>query len=114
SGGNERLQQKQMAEIVADQSLMTGDPPVLVAGDFNNGPLLHSRSLSSLTRAAFVDALGEAAGRGPTSLGERHPIDWIFVKHMSPRQGRIVDAPAASDHFPVIAALGRAAAMGVS
>jgi endonuclease/exonuclease/phosphatase family metal-dependent hydrolase len=114
SGGNEPLQQKQMAEILADQARLAGGTPVLVAGDFNNGPLLHSISLSSLTHASFIDALGDSAHRGPTSTGGRHPIDWIFVKHMAAGRGRVVDAAAASDHSPVIAAFGRPAALSVS
>jgi endonuclease/exonuclease/phosphatase family metal-dependent hydrolase len=104
SGGNERLQQRQMAEIVADQARTIDGEPVVIAGDFNNRPAAHSLTLRSLTRASFVDALGDAAGRGPTSLGQRQPIDWIFGKHMSEGTGRVVDAAAASDHSPVITA----------
>src|SRR5205085_10328029 len=88
------------------------DRPVSSAGDFNNGPALGSLTLRSLARASFVDAVGEdASGRGPTSLGQAHPIDWIFVKHMTPGQGRVIAAPAASDHSPVIAAFGAIAAV---
>jgi endonuclease/exonuclease/phosphatase family metal-dependent hydrolase len=106
SGGNYRLQHKQMAEIVADQSALERSTPVLIAGDFNNGPLAHSPTLSSLASAAFMDALGgDAARRGPTSLGQAHPIDWIFIKHLAPANGRIIDAKMASDHSPVVAAL---------
>jgi endonuclease/exonuclease/phosphatase (EEP) superfamily protein YafD len=61
--------------------------------------------LGSLSAAAFADALGEAESRGPTSAGQQHPIDWIFVRNISPIRGRIVDSRAASDHFPVITAL---------
>ena len=112
SGGNESLKQRQMAEIVADQAGAIGDTPVIIAGDFNNRPALRSLTLRSLARASFVDALGEdASGRGPTSLGQAHPIDWIFVKHMTPGQGRVIAAPAASDHSPVIAAFGAIAAV---
>jgi endonuclease/exonuclease/phosphatase (EEP) superfamily protein YafD len=59
----------------------------------------------SLNSAAFADALGELGHRGPTSSGEGHPIDWIFVKNITPIRGRVVDVMNASDHFPVIAAL---------
>jgi endonuclease/exonuclease/phosphatase family metal-dependent hydrolase len=111
SGGNESLQRLQMAEILAHQvRAMTETAPVLIAGDFNNGPLVHSPALRSLARARFDDALGDAAQRGPTSLGQIHPIDWIFVKNIAPLRGRVVDAPAASDHSPVLAALGVSAA----
>jgi len=105
SGGNEPLQRRQIAEILADQSLEGSSAPVLIGGDFNNGPLLRSSMFGSLNAAAFNDALGEAGKRGPTSFGQRHPIDWIFVRNVTPVRGRVVDAPPASDHFPVLAAL---------
>jgi endonuclease/exonuclease/phosphatase family metal-dependent hydrolase len=106
SGGNESLGRRQMAEILAHRhASMTETTPVLIAGDFNNGPLIHSRALESLAAARFDDALGDAGQRGPTSLGQLHPIDWIFVKNVAPRNGRVVDASVASDHSPVLAAL---------
>jgi endonuclease/exonuclease/phosphatase family metal-dependent hydrolase len=115
SGGNERLQHAQMAEIVADQATLTGDVPVLVGGDFNNSPTVRSLSLSSLTHASFIDALGtDASARGPTSRGQTHPIDWIFIKHMAPAAGRVVHADAASDHSPVMVALGAAAVLAAT
>lgn len=114
SGGNETLKQRQMAEIVADQSGGTDDTPVIIAGDFNNQPARRSLMLRSLARASFIDALGDPAGRGPTSLGQPHPIDWIFVKHMESARGHVVDAEAASDHSPVIAAFGPRVAVTAS
>lgn len=106
SGGNERLQQRQMAEIVADQATARKDTPVIIAGDFNNQPALRSLTLRSLASASFIDALGDPTGRGPTSLGQTHPIDWIFMKHLDSARGHVVDAKAASDHSPVMAVLG--------
>jgi endonuclease/exonuclease/phosphatase (EEP) superfamily protein YafD len=97
-----------MDEIVADSRETTGNTPILIAGDFNNKPALQSLTLRSLARASFVDALGDAEKRGPTSLGQAHAIDWIFAKHTVPVRGRIIDAPKASDHSPVMAAFGRA------
>jgi endonuclease/exonuclease/phosphatase family metal-dependent hydrolase len=114
SGGNERLKQRQMAEIVTDQSRAAQDTPVIIAGDFNNQPALRSLTLRSLARASFIDALGDPAGRGPTSLGQAHPIDWIFMKHMAAARGHVVDAHAASDHSPVMAALGARVAIAAS
>jgi endonuclease/exonuclease/phosphatase family metal-dependent hydrolase len=114
SGGNERLQQRQMAEIVADQARAAQDTPVIIAGDFNNQPALRSLTLRSLAHASFIDALGDPAGRGPTSLGQAHPIDWIFVKHMDTGRGEVIDAQAASDHSPVMAALGARVALAGS
>jgi endonuclease/exonuclease/phosphatase family metal-dependent hydrolase len=114
SGSNRRLQQQQMAEIVADQAAV-GESAVLIGGDFNNGPIPHSLTLSSLADASFVDALGgDAAKRGPTSLGQRQPIDWIFIRRLTPGAGQIVDAKAASDHSPVMAALSLAASFGAN
>jgi endonuclease/exonuclease/phosphatase family metal-dependent hydrolase len=114
SGGNERLQQRQMAEIVADQAGDPSESPVVIAGDFNNKPARRSLTLRSLTRASFIDALGDPARRGPTSLGQTHPIDWIFVKHLDAARGYVVDAAAASDHSPVMAALGARVAVTAS
>ena len=111
SGGNETLQRRQIAEILADQAHEGTRVPVIIGGDFNNGPLLRSSMFGSLTAAAFADALGEAAKRGPTSAGQQHPIDWIFVKNVTALRGRIVGTPPASDHFPVYAAIDAASTL---
>lgn len=106
SGHNDPLQKRQMAEILESQARgMASDKPVIIGGDFNNGPILRSAMFGSLNSASFADALGELGQRGPTSFGERHPIDWIFVKNITPIRGRVVDVMNASDHFPVMAAL---------
>ena len=106
SGENARIKRRQMAEILADQSKhATAGIPVVIGGDFNSGPIRGASFFRSLTGAAFADALGEAGERGPTSTGQRDPIDWIFVKNVKPLSGRVVDGAAASDHFPVLAAL---------
>jgi len=56
--------------------------------------------------AAFLDALPAVGDRGPTSAGQEHPIDWIFVKGLTSSDGRVVSTPAAaSDHYPLIATL---------
>lgn len=124
SGDDARLKSAQMAEVVADQAAeaareaaRTGAPgPVLIAGDFNNPPIGHSPMFAPLVAAEFTDALGEAAGRRPTSRGSGHPIDWIFVKGAAPvsGRGRIVDAESASDHSPVVAALRATQAVALS
>ena len=104
SGGNQGIKRRQMAEILLHQSRMNETTPVVIAGDFNNGPLIGSRELGSLTAARFDDALGDAVGRGPTSAGQSHPIDWIFSKNVATLRGRVVNSTTASDHFPVMAA----------
>jgi endonuclease/exonuclease/phosphatase family metal-dependent hydrolase len=117
SGGNGRLKREQMAEVLADQAAeaarqasRTEAARVLIAGDFNGSPDGHSPMFASLTAAEFTDALGEWTGRVPTSRGQRHPIDWIFVKGMTAVSGlgRVVDARSASDHSPVLAAVPQA------
>ena len=110
SGRDDSLQRTQIAEILAYENRAgTDDDPVVIGGDFNNGPVLRASMFGRLTAAAFEDALGKADGRGPTSEGQLHPIDWIFVKNASPTRGRIVQAPSASDHFPLFVALTSAA-----
>jgi endonuclease/exonuclease/phosphatase family metal-dependent hydrolase len=106
SGENAGIKRRQMSEILADQLRYAADGvPVVIGGDFNSGPIRGASTFRSLVGAAFADALGDAGTRGPTSLGQRDPIDWIFVKNLKPLNGRVVDAPDASDHFPVMAAL---------
>jgi len=112
SGTNEPLKRRQIAEILVHQSkLMTQTAPVVIAGDFNNGPLIHSRTLMSLAAARFDDALGDAGQRGPTSAGQVQPIDWIFTRNVSGSSGRVVSSTTASDHFPVVAAFKTTAAL---
>jgi endonuclease/exonuclease/phosphatase (EEP) superfamily protein YafD len=106
SGENARIKRRQIAEILVDQSAHAAvGLPVVIGGDFNSGPIGGSLLFRSLTGAAFADALGEVAERGPTSLGQRDPIDWLFVKNVKSVSGRVGAARDASDHFPVIAAL---------
>jgi endonuclease/exonuclease/phosphatase family metal-dependent hydrolase len=115
SGDNDALKRRQIADILADQSRsVIGQTPVLIGGDFNNGPILRSPMLGSLTAAAFVDALGESKERPSTSSGGRHPIDWIFVRNLSSSGGRVGNALAASDHSPVIASLHSLSALAVT
>jgi endonuclease/exonuclease/phosphatase family metal-dependent hydrolase len=106
SGGNDSLGRLQMEEILADYAARTtsGDT-VVIGGDFNNGPVRRAPMFGHLDAADFRDALGEPGDRGPTSFGQTHPIDWLFVKNATPMNGRVVSAVLASDHFPVIAAL---------
>jgi endonuclease/exonuclease/phosphatase family metal-dependent hydrolase len=105
SGGDEALQRKQMAEIVADAAEAGGKTPVLIAGDFNNRIPRTALTFPALLEASFVDALGDDAARGPTSRGRRHPIDWMFVKRAAAADGRIIQAPTASDHSPLMTTL---------
>ena len=79
---------------------------MVVAGDFNNGPLPGGRMFQDFSAAAFLDALPATGNRGRTSEGQQHPIDWIFVKGLTSSDGRVVATPAAaSDHYPLVATL---------
>lgn len=102
SGGNEELQRQQLAEIVADQAGADAETPVVIAGDFNNRIPRTPLTFRSLTDASFIDALGDDRGRGPTSRGRRHPIDWIFVKRAGRTTGRVIPGQRGSDHLPVM------------
>jgi len=105
SGGRESVKRKQIAEILTHQAVAAAPgAPVIIGGDFNNtGELRHSPMLRSLDAAHFADALGEPYDRGGTSNGSSHPIDWIFMRNLSPLRGRVVDERSASDHSPVFA-----------
>jgi endonuclease/exonuclease/phosphatase family metal-dependent hydrolase len=106
SGGNDSLGRRQMAEILSAYSQNSAvQGPVVVGGDFNNGPMRRAPMFGNLNAADFTDALGEPKDRGATSMGQQHPIDWLFVKNVTSAGGRVVHATAASDHFPVMAAL---------
>jgi endonuclease/exonuclease/phosphatase (EEP) superfamily protein YafD len=53
----------------------------------------------------FVDALGAFDTPRRTSVNHPHPLDWIFIRNMAPLQGRVIEVPKASDHFPLEAAI---------
>jgi endonuclease/exonuclease/phosphatase family metal-dependent hydrolase len=110
SGGRDKLKRRQIGEILAHQSATVAPlVPVVIGGDFNNGELHHTpmlNMLSSLGAADFADALGEHKGRAATSTGSSYPIDWIFVRNLSPLRGRVVNERSASDHSPVFAEFG--------
>jgi endonuclease/exonuclease/phosphatase family metal-dependent hydrolase len=109
SGGNEELQHRQMAEIIGDEERHAGESPVMIAGDFNNRIARTPLTFRSLAEASFIDALGDDVGRGPTSRGRPHPIDWIFVKRGGLATGQVIQAQAASDHSPLMTILAPAA-----
>ena len=65
SGGNDSLQRTQIAEILHYEDRAAADEdPVVIGGDFNNGPVLRASMFGRLTAAAFEDARAEwAEGR---------------------------------------------------
>lgn len=114
SGRGEGLRRRQMEEIL-EGARSTAHPsmPVIVAGDFNNRPAIRSSVLARLTAAMFEDALGDVGKDGRrTSVRRRRPIDWIFVKNLSPSDGRVDDEHNASDHHPVTVTIQRVLALG--
>jgi endonuclease/exonuclease/phosphatase family metal-dependent hydrolase len=110
SGDNRGLKRRQMAEILADEARNPPGTPVVIGGDFNNGPLVQAM-FDPLHAAKFSDALSDVTHRGPTSLGEPSPIDWLFIKNMTSSNGRVLPIQKASDHFPVMASLAGARAL---
>ena len=95
SQSNDVLRQRQFAEVA---SLLQDAGAVVIGGDFNFAPP---------APAGFVDALGEitvaTASSRQTSMNHEHPIDWIFVKGLTTRAGRVERVAETSDHYPVIA-----------
>lgn len=107
SWGSEKLRRKQLDEIVADQARGASDGiPVLIGGDFNNHrPMIRSSMFGRLATASFADALGDADGRR-TSVRHSHPIDWLFTKNLTSREGQVADMNRhASDHYPLFVTL---------
>ena len=104
SGGNERLRTRQIRQILDDYSRDGAeDRPALIAGDFNNIPASISPMFRALGDGGFQDAL-ERAVPARTSTGNKHPIDWIFVRGFT-ADGQILDTGNISDHYPVLADL---------
>lgn len=107
SAKNDRFRLKQVDEVLLDHR----EPgrarlPVVFAGDFNTGNVPEkSPVVQSLMGEGFVDALGESGTLRRTSVHHPHPLDWIFVRNMVPRRGRVIEVLRASDHFPLEAAV---------
>jgi endonuclease/exonuclease/phosphatase family metal-dependent hydrolase len=103
SAKDDRFRHKQVDEMLFDQL----DPerlgrPVVFAGDFNTEMLPdESPVVQCLIDEGFVDALGAMETLRRTSVRHDQPLDWIFIRNMAPRRGRVVEVPKASDHFPL-------------
>lgn len=106
SVGNDTLRRRQLDEILADQPRdVLGAMPMIVAGDFNNAPVIRSSIFGRLTAATFADALAGDQGSRRTSIRHAHPIDWIFVRNLKPLTGQVAEIDGASDHYPVVTTL---------
>jgi endonuclease/exonuclease/phosphatase family metal-dependent hydrolase len=107
SAKNDRFRHKQVHEMLADHL----DPdrahlPVVFAGDFNTGMEPEdSPVVQCLIEEGFIDALGIFDAPRRTSVNHDQPLDWIFIRNMTTRRGRVVEVPRASDHFPLEAAI---------
>ena len=102
SGGNETLRTRQMRQILDDFAHnRTENGRAIIAGDFNNIPAARSPMFRALGEGGFQDAL-ERTAPVRTSAGNKHPIDWIFVRGLM-AEGQVVDTGKASDHFAVLA-----------
>jgi endonuclease/exonuclease/phosphatase family metal-dependent hydrolase len=101
SGGDDELRARQLRDVLDDESRQASAAS-LVGGDFNNAAAFRSAMFRSLASAGFADALGSEGPRR-TSIRHRHPIDWLFLKGITPKAGRVVPVDGASDHYPLIA-----------
>jgi endonuclease/exonuclease/phosphatase family metal-dependent hydrolase len=103
SGGDTALRRSQLAEVLADAS-HERTRPVVIGGDFNNAAKARPALLATLADGNFADALTNAVDRR-TAIDLPHPIDWIFVRGASPRDGHVQQIAGASDHYPLFATL---------
>jgi endonuclease/exonuclease/phosphatase family metal-dependent hydrolase len=108
SAKDDKFRHKQIDEMLDDhRNLGLTGFPVVLAGDFNTVKApKDSVIVQCLVEQGFADALGTMVA--PRKTSERHddPLDWIFVRHATAEQGRVVavrDKP--SDHYPLAATL---------
>jgi endonuclease/exonuclease/phosphatase family metal-dependent hydrolase len=102
SARNDRFRALQVNEMLTDYVRTHGSAaPVILAGDLNTGPALRSPVVQSIVSEGFADALGHASGSRKTAVRHRHPLDWIFVKHLGARDGVVSHHGEASDHYPL-------------
>jgi endonuclease/exonuclease/phosphatase family metal-dependent hydrolase len=107
SARDDQFRHKQIDEMLFDHlEPERAGLPVVFAGDFNTGNVPDkSPIVRCLTDEGFVDALGALDKPRRTSVNHAHPLDWIFIRNMTTRRGRVVEVPKASDHFPLEAAV---------
>ena len=109
SAKNDEFRHKQIDEMLFDHlEPERADLPVVFAGDFNTGTGPDTSPIvRCLIDEGFVDALGASETPRRTSVNHAHPLDWIFIRNMAARAGRVIEVPKASDHFPLEAAIFR-------
>ena len=102
SGKNDVFRRKQLDEVAAhEDTLAAQHHPVVVAGDFNCGPLGHVSMLDALHKRGFVDALDGHPGRRRTTIRNQHALDWVVVRGLTVLSGGVATNHAGSDHYPV-------------
>jgi endonuclease/exonuclease/phosphatase family metal-dependent hydrolase len=90
SARSDRFRARQVNEMLADYVRLHGAAaPVILAGDLNTGPALRSPVVQSILSHGFADALGHANDSRKTAVRHPHPLDWIFVKHLTFRGGGV-------------------------
>lgn|SRR5262245_1427329 len=103
SGGDDRLRQQQLDDVLADAARQP-DTRIVIAGDFNNSAEVRPSMLATFSVPSFSDALPDSSKRR-THVSHRHPIDWIFTKGLIAGGGEVREIDDASDHYPVVARL---------
>ena len=102
SGKNDAFRQKQLDDVGADEDTVAAPhQPVVVAGDFNCGPLGHVSMLDPLHKRGFVDALEGHPGHRRTTIRNQHALDWVVVRGLTVLSGGVATNHAGSDHYPV-------------
>jgi endonuclease/exonuclease/phosphatase family metal-dependent hydrolase len=110
SGKNDAFRRRQLAEVAAEEEVLTGPhAPVVVAGDFNSGPTGHLSMLDTLRDRGFVDALDGQPATRRTTIREQHALDWIVVRDLAVTSAGVAARHTGSDHFPVWAKVRRPA-----
>jgi len=106
SARNDQFRASQVNEMLADYVRTHGSTePLILAGDLNTGPPLRSPAVRSILSEGFTDALGRVSESRQTSVRHPHPLDWLFVKHLLPRDGLVLHHGHASDHHPLKATI---------
>jgi endonuclease/exonuclease/phosphatase family metal-dependent hydrolase len=108
SGKNDAFRRKQLAHLAAEEDgIAMSCTPLVMAGDFNNGPFGDVRMLDVLHERGFVDALGGDPRSRRTAVRCRHALDWILVRQLTVSNTGVAARHSGSDHLPVWAKVWR-------
>jgi endonuclease/exonuclease/phosphatase family metal-dependent hydrolase len=102
SGKNDAFRRKQLADVGAEEDAVAAPHErVVIAGDFNCGPLGYVSMLDTLHQRGFVDALGGDPGTRRTTIRNQHALDWVVVRGLTVLSAGVATNHAGSDHYPV-------------